>query len=94
MLIYIYIYISFSHPHLEVLIHVHVDLWDLTMYVNTNLTHLLNELGFLNPNNDIFIKRVNCVNPLIRFYQSKQKQKKNTNFSINPIDFNYEKPNK
>ena len=58
------------------LIHVHVDLWDLTMYVNTNPTHLLNELGFLNPNNDMFIKWVSCVNPFIRFYQSKQKQKK------------------
>ena len=44
------------------------------MYVNTNPTHLLNELGFLDPNNDMFIKRVSCVNPFIRFYQNKQKK--------------------
>ena len=37
------------------------------------------------------------VNPFFRFYsqkKKKKKKKKKTNFSINSIDLNYEKPNK
>ena len=35
------------------------------------------------------------VNPFFRFYSPKKiRKKKKTNFSINSIDLNYEKPNK
>jgi len=38
----------------------------------------------------LFNKQVSCVNLFVIFYQ----REKNTKFSINSIDLNYEKPNK
>ena len=55
----------------------------LTIWVDTNLTCLLNELGFINSNMTFLL------NGFLKFYH-----KKNTNFSINSNDLNYEKPNK
>ena len=49
----------------------------LIIWVNMNMTRLLNKLGFLNPYIYFFIKRANLVDSFIKFY----KRKKN----INPI---------
>ena len=55
--------------------------------VNPNLKCLLNGSGFLNPNityslNELVVSA--CLSDFIK--------KKKTNFSINQIDMNYEKP--
>ena len=73
----------------------------LTILVNTNLTRLLNGSGFLNPrmtcllNGSVMLTRLlpikkKMLTHLLDFIKAKQ----NTNFSINPIDLNYEKQNK
>ena len=64
------------------------------MYINTNPTCLLNELGFLNPNTTCLLNESIVLTHLLNgsdFYQSKPKKKKN---SINPIDLDHEKSNK
>ena len=58
----------------------------MTIQLYTNPTNLLNKSRFLN----LFIKRVNYVDLFIILYL----KEKNTNFRINQIDLNYEKPNK
>ena len=62
----------------------------LTRWVNNNPTHLLNESRFLNPNMTCLSNDSLVLIRLSDFI----KQKKITNFSINQIDLNYEKPNK
>ena len=56
--------------------------------VNTNLIHLLNGPGFLNSNMTCLLNGLVMSTHLSDFYQS---EKKNTNFSFNPINLNYKR---
>ena len=59
-----------------------------TVWVNPNSTCLLNGLGFLNPNTTHLLNGLIVSICLSDFINKKKK----TNFSINQIDMNYEKP--
>ena len=50
----------------------------LIIWVNMNMTRLLNKLGFLNPYIYFFIKRANHVDSFIKFYKRKKKYKPNS----------------
>ena len=66
-----------------------------TIWVDTNPTHLLNELKFYNPNMACLLNRLVMSTHLSNFIKAKKKTKKQnkTNFSINLIYLNYKKPN-
>ena len=57
----------------------------LIIWVNMNMTRLLNKLGFLNPYIYFFIKRANHVDSFIKFYKRKKKYKPNSSKKKNQI---------
>ena len=63
----------------------------LTIWINFNLTCLLNESGFFNFNTTYLLNGSVVSTCLLDFIP---KKKKKTNFSINQININYEKQNK
>ena len=63
-----------------------------TIWVNSNPTCLLNGSGFFNPNTTYLLNGLVVLTCLSDFIKMKKKEK--TNFSINQIGMNYEKPNK
>ena len=62
-----------------------------TIWINTNSTHLLNKLKFINPNTTFLLNRVVVSTYLSDFI----KLKKNVQILVyNQIDVNYKKPKK
>ena len=59
-----------------------------TLLVNTNPIHLLNKSRILNPNMTCLLNELVMLTHLLDFYQN---EKKNTNFSFNPINLNYKR---
>ena len=59
-----------------------------TLLVNTNPIHLLNKSRILNPNMTCLLNELVLLTHLLDFYQN---EKKNTNFSFNPINLNYKR---